>query len=144
MRIWARLSGPGTLARARVEVSRSVIGTSGPVDGETARAARELPVAAGGAPPASHGGGVRLAVLYLPDVPGWNWLDAAVWARPVALRVVAAAQRAGIARVGIPAAWREPSLERWIRSDARLRDAVVWLDGLETADDAEWRWGPVL
>src|SRR5262245_32374670 len=101
MRIWARLSGPGTLARARVEVSRSVIGTSGPVDGETARAARELPVAAGGAPPASHGGGVRLAVLYLPDVPGWNWLDAAVWARPVALRVVAAAQRAGIARVGI-------------------------------------------
>jgi phosphatidylglycerophosphate synthase len=67
------------------------------------------------------------AALYLPDPGSIRLADQVVAGRPLALRPIVAAARAGLAPVGVPATLRTPALERAIAEVRDLRDAVAWL-----------------
>jgi phosphatidylglycerophosphate synthase len=67
------------------------------------------------------------AALYLPDSGSARLADQVVAGRPLALRPIVAAARAGLAPVGVPSALRTPALERAIARVRDLRDAVAWL-----------------
>jgi phosphatidylglycerophosphate synthase len=55
--------------------------------------------------------------------------------RPVAFRVLVAAVRAGVRRVGVPAALRSSDFEAALATSPRARAAVVWLDTPDALTD---------
>ena len=67
------------------------------------------------------------AALYLPDSGSARLADQVVAGRPLALRPIVAAVRAGLGPVGVPSALRTPALERAIARVRGLRDGVAWL-----------------
>lgn len=69
------------------------------------------------------------ALLYLPDAGSAVLASAVVAGRPLALRAMVAALRAGATAVGVPARLRTDALERLIRRTRGLAGRVRWLDG---------------
>ena len=83
---------------------------------------------------------VTRALVYLPDAEAGVAARAIVGGRPVLVRLLLAAQRAGVERVALPGAARSWGLT----ADPRLRSLVVWLDELDEAGRASWQSGPLL
>jgi phosphatidylglycerophosphate synthase len=69
------------------------------------------------------------ALLYLPDAGSAALAGAVVAGRPLALRAMVAAMRAGATAVGVPARLRSAALERLIRRTRGLAGRVRWLEG---------------
>jgi phosphatidylglycerophosphate synthase len=68
------------------------------------------------------------AVLYLPADEDARALSLPVAGWPVVLRAIAAALRAGVRLVALPAHWRGGGLERAIAAIPSARAAAVWLE----------------
>ena len=75
------------------------------------------------------------AALYLASADDVEAARFRVAGRPVAFRVLVAAVRAGVRRVGVPAALRSSDFEAALATSPRARAAVVWLDTPEALTD---------
>jgi phosphatidylglycerophosphate synthase len=74
---------------------------------------------------------IRQAALYLATDDDIRAARLPVAGRPVAVRVILAAVRAGASRVAVPAALRSPDFDAAVATSPGARAALVWLD---TAD----------
>jgi phosphatidylglycerophosphate synthase len=83
---------------------------------------------------------VTRALLYVPDAEAGVAARAIVGGQPVLVRLLLAAQRAGVEWVALPGAVRGWGLP----ADPRLRALVVWLDELDEAGRASWQDEPLL
>lgn len=70
---------------------------------------------------------IREAVLYLASPDDLATARLPVAHRPLAFRIVMAAVRAGVSRVSVPEALREPALEACIARTPSARAAVSWV-----------------
>jgi phosphatidylglycerophosphate synthase len=77
----------------------------------------------------------RQAALYLASADDVHAARFRVAGRPVAFRVLVAAVRAGVRRVGVPAALRTSDFEAALATSPRARAAVAWLDTAEALTD---------
>jgi len=77
----------------------------------------------------------RQAALYLASADDVHPARFRVAGRPVAFRVLVAAVRAGVRRVGVPAALRTSDFEAALATSPRARAAVAWLDTAEALTD---------
>ena len=77
----------------------------------------------------------RQAALYLASADDVHAARFRVAGRPVAFRVLVAAVRAGVRRVGVPAALRTSDFEAALATSPRARAAVAWLDTPEALTD---------
>ena len=81
----------------------------------------------------------RQAALYLASADDVHAARSRVAGRPVAFRVLVSAVRAGVRRVGVPAALRSPDFEAALATSPRARAVVAWLDTPNALSD-----GPTL
>ncbi len=86
----------------------------------------------------------RRAVIYLPDSTSRALAATQVAGRAMLLRTLMTAERAGVARIGLPALFRDQATQAVINAHARLRVAVVWLDRLSPQERATWGAGALL
>jgi phosphatidylglycerophosphate synthase len=70
---------------------------------------------------------IREAVLYLASLDDLATARLPVACRPLAFRIVMAAVRAGVTRVSVPEALRDPALEACIARTPSARAAVRWI-----------------
>jgi phosphatidylglycerophosphate synthase len=71
---------------------------------------------------------IRQAALYLSTADDLQAACLPVAGQPVVFRVIVAAIRAGVRRVGVPAVLRSPGLEAALATSPRARVALTWLD----------------
>jgi phosphatidylglycerophosphate synthase len=83
------------------------------------------------------------AVVYLPDPSSRQAAAFRIAGRPVLFRTLMTLVRAGIRRIGLPGSLRGDASDL-LRSDDRLRSAIVWLDSLPDAERIAWAKDPLL
>jgi len=87
---------------------------------------------------------VARTVLYVPDHTGRGIASLAVAGRPLLLRAIVAAARAGADVVGVPAALRTPSLETALRRTRGLAGVLRWIDARDPATTSAFAGEPCL
>jgi phosphatidylglycerophosphate synthase len=83
---------------------------------------------------------IRDAIIYLPDATSREAAGLPVGGRPLVVRTLIAAIRAGISRVGVPSSLRLPAVEAARQASAELARPIVWL----TPETPPWLGEPVL
>jgi phosphatidylglycerophosphate synthase len=84
------------------------------------------------------------AAIYLPDAAGRAAAASQVAGRPLLLRTLLTAERAGVRQIALPPSLRDAGVEAAIAGDPRLRAAVVWLDRLGAEAALAWTRAPLL
>jgi phosphatidylglycerophosphate synthase len=84
---------------------------------------------------------VLRALLYLPDAAALPVAATDVFGRPLAVRAMVAALRAGAASIAVPTRLRDAAVERALRRMPALAAAIHWLDAdAASPADGSARW----